>query len=72
MSNIDNFGFKTQGKNYDAFRPLYPMQLYSKTLSKLQHKHRYLDVAMGTGQLLFPLSEYFRKSKGIDPSPKMF
>jgi hypothetical protein len=53
---MDNFGFKTQGANYDAFRPKYPAHLLIKTLNKIPSKQKYLDVAMGTGQLLFVLS----------------
>jgi ubiquinone/menaquinone biosynthesis C-methylase UbiE len=53
---MDNFGFKTQGINYDAFRPKYPASLFLNTLNKLPKKNKYLDVAMGTGQLLFVIS----------------
>jgi len=69
---MDNFEFKTQGVNYDAFRPKYPADLYMKTLNKIGHKNKYIDVAMGTGQLLFILSDFFKKSVGVDPSHKMF
>jgi ubiquinone/menaquinone biosynthesis C-methylase UbiE len=34
-------------------------------------KNRYLDVAMGTGQLLLNIAPLFNKSKGIDISDKM-
>ena len=50
---MDIFGFTTQGINYDKFRPRYPKQLISKCLNTLKNKNRYLDIATGTGQLLF-------------------
>ncbi len=68
---MDNFGFKTQGKNYDEFRPRYPVSLYNKTLNKLISKNRYLDIAMGTGQLLFAIAPSFHYNKGVDISDKM-
>lgn len=68
---MDAFGFKTQGVNYDKFRPRYPSSFIDRCLSSLKHKNRYLDVATGTGQLLFALSPHFLASKGIDISKNM-
>jgi len=67
---MDIFGFETQGINYDKFRPRYPHSFYSN-LTHLAHKNRYLDIATGTGQLLFALAPYFENSYGIDISPSM-
>jgi hypothetical protein len=53
---MDNFGFKSQGQNYHEYRPTYHSSLYSNTLKKLKFKNRYLDVAMGTGKLLFAIA----------------
>ena len=49
----DLFGFDTQGAKYDQFRPKYPLNFISKSLQKLPLKHKYLDIATGTGQILF-------------------
>jgi hypothetical protein len=56
---MDNFGFETQGKNYEKFRPKYPPCLYHHTLEKIKGRNKYLDVAMGTGQLLFNIAPLF-------------
>ena len=53
------------------YRPKYPQHLLSKCLSRLKNRNRYLDIATGTGQLLFQLSPHFNQSLGIDLSPKM-
>ena len=68
---MDNFGLFTQGKNYGKFRPIYPECLYNYTLDKIKGRNLYLDVAMGTGQLLFKIAPHFNKSVGIDISDKM-
>ncbi len=68
---MDIFGFTTQGINYDKFRPRYPKKLISKCLNSLKSKNRYLDVATGTGQLLFQFAPSFKESKGIDISETM-
>ena len=57
---MDNFGFSTQGKNYSLFRPKYPECLYLCTINKLKQKNRYLDIAMGTGQLFFKIAPLFK------------
>ena len=67
----DSFGFENQGKNYGKFRPKYPQSLYNQTLSTLTLKDKYLDIAMGTGQLLFNIAPEFKFSKGLDISDKM-
>ena len=68
---MDNFGFTNQGMNYQKFRPKYPQCLYNHTLDKIKHRNRYLDVAIGTGQLLLNIAPQFAFSKGIDISDKM-
>jgi ubiquinone/menaquinone biosynthesis C-methylase UbiE len=49
----DLFGFDTQGKKYDLYRPRYPKKLLSTLIERVKHRNRYLDVATGTGQILF-------------------
>ena len=49
----DLFGFENQGKKYDQFRPKYPSSLLKKAVEKTKNKNRYLDIATGTGQILF-------------------
>jgi ubiquinone/menaquinone biosynthesis C-methylase UbiE len=67
---MDIFGFKTQGVNYDKFRPRYPQQFLSRYFA-LQGRQRYLDIATGTGQLLFALAPHWSYSRGVDISPTM-
>jgi ubiquinone/menaquinone biosynthesis C-methylase UbiE len=55
----DLFGFKTQGKLYDAYRPQYPKEQLQATLKRVSRKHKYLDIATGTGQILFELAKEF-------------
>lgn len=68
---MDAFGFKTQGINYDKFRPRYPPSFIERCLSSIKHKNRYLDVATGTGQLLFAIAPHFLQSRGVDISKNM-
>ncbi len=68
---MDTFGFDNQGKNYGKFRPKYPESLYIQTVNSLDSKVKYLDVAMGTGQLLFNIALFFNYSKGTDISDNM-
>lgn len=68
---MDNFGFETQGKYYNQFRPKYPACLYEYTIKKFKSRNKYLDVAMGTGQLFFNIAPQFSWNKGIDISEKM-
>ena len=68
---MDAFGFKTQGINYDKFRPKYPPSFLLRTLTLLPHRRNYLDVATGTGLLLFALAPHFQSSLGIDISKNM-
>lgn len=67
----DLFGFQTQGIHYDTFRPRYPPQMLSNLLTKVKGRNRYLDVATGTGQLLFELCHNFTHSEGLDISKNM-
>lgn len=50
---------KTQGVNYDRYRPYYPSDLTTKVLPTSGSSSAYLDVATGTGQLLFSLYNKF-------------
>ena len=67
----DLFGFKSQGVHYDAFRPRYPKSQLLHALSKLKCKSKYLDIATGTGKILFELAPYFERTVGQDLSEKM-
>jgi ubiquinone/menaquinone biosynthesis C-methylase UbiE len=68
---MDAFGFKTQGINYDKFRPRYPQSFLDRTLALLPHRKNYLDIATGTGLLLFALAPHFQRSRGVDISKNM-
>lgn len=69
--NKDLFGFENQGKNYDVFRPKYPKKFIERALSLAKGRKKFLDLGVGTGQILFSLFSNFNSSKGIDKSPKM-
>ena len=66
----DFWGHETQKINYDIYRPKYPSLFFEKILSliPLENRQNYLDIATGTGQLLFPLNSHFLNSFGIDKS----
>ncbi|KAL4477746.1 hypothetical protein ABPG72_018920 [Tetrahymena utriculariae] len=69
----DYFGNEqNQVKNYEAYRPKYPEELISlmKQTAESGDKTAYLDIACGTGQLLFQLQSHFEKSIGTDISEK--
>lgn len=68
---MDIFGFKNQGVNYDKFRPRYPLKFVEQCLKSVTKKNRYLDVATGTGQLLYAIAPYFKESIGTDLSKNM-
>lgn len=68
----DLFGAKTQGINYELFRPKYLPELLDKCIDGLPHRRNYMDVATGTGQVLFPHCEKFSgTSIGSDISDNM-
>ena len=72
MIKKDLFGFVTQGVHYDQFRPKYPLTVIGECLKNLKKKDNNLDVATGTGQLLFPLAADFKARRiGTDISDKM-
>jgi hypothetical protein len=48
----DLFGYKSQGMNYERYRPKYPASMLEHLIVQLNGKTRYLDVATGTGQIL--------------------
>lgn len=68
---MDIFGFANQGINYDKFRPRYPNHFIQSCLSSVKHRNKYLDIATGTGQLLFAIAPHFTQNKGIDISKSM-
>ena len=68
MEREDPFGFKTQGQNYEQHRPEYPSQIIDSIHTNLKGNDKYLDVATGTGQILFKLAPLFTTSIGTDIS----
>lgn len=67
----DLFGYDNQGKKYDIYRPRYPPSMLNNILSKTKGRNRYLDIATGTGQILFEIAHNFKHSEGLDISKKM-
>lgn len=60
---MDSFAFKgTQGAYYDKFRPKVPSELLLDHLDKVSGRNRYLDVATGTGQIIFQLAKFFKQA----------
>lgn len=68
---LDIFGFKKQGVNYEKYRPDYPQEFFDEVFKASAHKNKHLDVACGTGKVLFPISTQFKESKAIDLSQVM-
>ncbi|EAR92954.1 embryo-abundant protein, putative (macronuclear) [Tetrahymena thermophila SB210] len=66
----DLFGHSNQGENYDKFRPVYPQEFFDQILKHAVDRENFVDIACGTGQLLFELSNHFKFSLGTDISPK--
>lgn len=67
----DLFGYQNQGVNYDIYRPRYPKDMLQKTMVKVKGRSRYIDIAAGTGQILFEICHHFKHSEGLDLSKKM-
>lgn len=40
-------------------------------VQRMKNKNRYLDVATGTGQIIFEICNQFHQAEGIDISKKM-
>lgn len=59
MENKQQIYF-AQGALYEGYRPTYPNVLLEKILSQTKNRNNYLDVATGTGQLLFQMTEHFK------------
>ena len=55
----DLWSFENQGQNYEDYRPKYPEPFITKLIELSKGKKTYLDIATGTGQLLFQLYPYF-------------
>ena len=71
QKQYDVWDHSTQKMNYDIYRPKYPEEFFQKILDLLPSEKRvnYLDIATGTGALIFPLSSHFSNiSLGIDSS----
>lgn len=68
---MDIWNFKTQGFNYEKYRPEYPQELCRHAIDQLSNKKRYLDIAVGTGKILLSFCENFEEVKGIDLSEQM-
>jgi len=49
----DVFSYPNQSKYYAKYRPTYPKQLIDNLHKLFQNKKRYLDIATGSGQILF-------------------
>jgi len=47
------------GQVYEQFRPRYPQRFIDKIRSEASNKKNYLDIATGTGQVLFELYDLF-------------
>ncbi len=56
---------------YDYYRPEYPTNQLIKGLEKVKNRNKYLDIATGTGKLLFYYVDKFSKNTAIDKSKKM-
>jgi len=57
-----------QAKMYELARPKYVKDMFSNIMKRVKHKTNLLDIACGTGQLLYPLSIHFDTSIGVDVS----
>lgn len=40
-------------------------------MAKVKGRNRYIDIAAGTGQILFEICHHFKHSEGLDLSKKM-
>lgn len=67
----DLFGYQNQGVKYDIYRPSYPQDMVHKAMSFIKGRESYLDIATGTGKILFQLSGNFKHSTGLDLSKTM-
>lgn len=58
---------------YAQSRPPYPQQILDLIMRSLPLANRdlYIDLGCGTGELLLPLSVWFKQSVGIDPDTSM-
>jgi len=65
--------YKNIAQIYAFSRPEYPQELFSHIISyvPLENRDLYIDLGCGTGELLFPLSIYFKQSIGVDVEEAM-
>jgi ubiquinone/menaquinone biosynthesis C-methylase UbiE len=65
----DLFSSDNGGKSYEKFRPEYPQEFIDQISSFSQGKKNFLDIACGTGQILFALYKCFEEHcVGVDLS----
>ncbi len=65
--------YKNIAEIYALSRPPYPQELFNLIISHLSQgpRQHYVDLGCGTGELLLPLSGYFKSSIGVDPDEDM-
>jgi ubiquinone/menaquinone biosynthesis C-methylase UbiE len=63
---MDQFINKEQINFYDMTRPKYTEEIFQNIISNVKNFDNYLDLACGSGQLLIPVSKYFKNSFGMD------
>jgi len=65
----DLFSQENGGQSYDDFRPTYPKEIIQQVADISKGKQNYLDIATGTGQILFELYNHFENLVvGVDIS----
>lgn len=62
--------FSNQSKQYSAFRPTYPKELYDFILSHVKERNTAWDCGCGNGQVANDLSPHFNKVYATDLSAK--
>jgi ubiquinone/menaquinone biosynthesis C-methylase UbiE len=65
--------YKNAASFYASSRPPYPPEIFKLIIEQIPEQPRdlYVDLGCGTGELLLPLSAYFKKSVGVDPEKAM-
>jgi ubiquinone/menaquinone biosynthesis C-methylase UbiE len=63
---MDQFINQEQINFYDMTRPKYTEEIFQNIISNVKNFDNYLDLACGSGQLLIPVSKYFKNSFGMD------
>jgi len=52
--------FSDNSPGYSQFRPHYPQEMIQQIVSLVPNKYAALDVAMGNGQLVAKLADFFQ------------